>query len=163
MDVSHNLSTRLETYLLQLSDLNQRWQHWLNSTESAVVLNEVNQLVALQGAGQQLIENLREVTADRESILESARQAGWPASNLSVLARQLPVWQRPRFRDSFENAKRQLQHLRRLHIAAWVLLGQSASFCQQITQLISSGSTRQDVYLENSASDSGGQLLDEQL
>jgi|688.fasta_scaffold00671_42 hypothetical protein len=163
MDMTQTLTMRLEAYLLQLTDWNQRWQEWLTSTESAVVLNQANQLLTLQDSGQQLIENLRSITADRESILASASQSGWSASNLATLARQLPIWQRPRFRDSFEKAKRQLQHLRRLHIASWVLLGQSANYCQEVTQLLTSGSTRQDVYLENSSYDTGGQLLDAQL
>ena len=66
-------------------------------------------------------------------------------------------------RASFEMARQQLDQLRRLHVAAWVTLNQSATFYNDTTRLLMCGSARQDVYLTDGPPQTGGQLLDTNL
>jgi hypothetical protein len=163
MDQPQAMALRLESYLMQLSDVNRRLSGWLDRTQSAALKNQPDQLMGLQQEADTLMKDVREIVTSRQQILSSAQQAGWRVTSLGALARQLPIWKRPRFRAAFESAKQQLQQLRRLHVATWLLLGQSANYCHEVTTLLMSGTTKTDVYFANGPRETGGQLLDAQL
>jgi hypothetical protein len=159
------IAARLESYLIELSDMHQRWQNWLSSTQNAAVNVDTDRLLALQVQSEALWAELTEICTTREKMLKAAQESGWQARTLRSLAERLPAWNRPKFRAAFSIARNQMEQLKRLHIATWVLLSQSAQHCQEMTMLLTLGTTQQDVYGIDicTTRDGGGQLLDTSL
>ncbi|MBX3421298.1 MAG: hypothetical protein KF752_07045 [Pirellulaceae bacterium] len=159
VDSSQALSLRMEAYILQLSDIYQRWMAWLTATELLSIDATPETVGQLQERGLSLITELRDALEGREQILDSAQQAGWTATTLRSLAESLPAWKRPRFRAAFDASRQQLAQLRRLHTATWVYLNESANFYNDLTRLIS-GTVAQHVYMDDRPRECGGHLLD---
>ena len=159
------ITFRLESYLLQLSEINDRWAAWLARNEQTVLdLPAAEQLQSLNAQAAELMEELTAVTASRQQILDDAAQLGLPAADLHTLAKSLPAWKRPRLRGAISTAKRQLANLRRLHVATWVLISHKLQFYRDSMALMMLGTIRQDVYLQTRDTDTGGgQLLDASL
>ncbi len=165
MDDVNAITFRLESYLLQLSEINRRWEDWLRTSEtSAFDRPDHTQQQTLATQAESLMQELQGVNASRQAILDDAAKLGLAATDLQSLARNLPAWNRPRLRAAIATAKRQLANLRRLHVAAWVLVSQRLQFYHDSMALLMLGTVRQDVYLKTKDSDTGGgQLLDASL
>ena len=161
-----SMTMRLETYLLQLSEVQQRWHNLLIQMQRAAQLREMMQLQDLQAEANQIHGEMQELGQRRSEMIGEARELGWRVSSLRAIAEALPAWNRPRFRAAFNAARNQGDQLRRLHIATWVLLHQTAQHYQDVSLIFMQGSTRRDVYdFGQTASNdiSGGQLLNEAL
>ncbi len=161
-----SMTMRLETYLLQLSEVHSRWQSVLTQMQRAAQLREPLELQKLEAEVLQVQAEMQELVDRRKEIIEEARQSGWRVSSLRGVAERLPAWNRPRFRGAFNAAKNQCEQLRRIYVATWVLLHQTAQHYQDISLIFMQGSSRRDVYEFSSSSPSdmsGGQLLNEAL
>ena len=178
MEAEKSLTFRLETYLVQLADINRRWTVWLNDCELGVLerSNPRQQPSGLLVNGEEAPENhplgstakslfaeLQQVIEDRKQILADARQAGLVAVDLTELARLLPAWDKPALRQSLLVARSQMANLRRLHVATWVLISQAFHFYNDTLQMLMVGSTPH-VYQHGRQTDlGGGRLLDASL
>lgn len=178
MEAEKSLTFRLETYLVQLADINRRWTVWLNECELGVLERSnprgqpsgllVNgegspENHALGSTATSLFAELQQVIEDRKQILADARQAGLVAVDLTELARLLPAWDKPALRQSLLVARSQLANLRRLHVATWVLISQAFHFYSDTLQMLIVGSTPY-VYQHGGQTDlGGGRLLDASL
>ncbi len=166
MDAEKSLTFRLESYLVQLADVNRRWTDWLTGSEQAAVSQNSQGLLALQPEADSLLQELKQVIADRQHLLDDARQSGLPHSDLTSLARHLPAWDKPSLRSSLLAARQQLANLRRLHVATWVLLSQLQHFCQESMHLLMAG-YQPHVYnsghFARRTDTDGGRLLDQSL
>lgn len=161
-----SMTMRLETYLLQLSEVHGRWQSVLTQMQRAAQLRETLELQKLEAEVLQVQAEMQELVDRRKEMIEEARQSGWRVSSLRGVAERLPAWNRPRFRAAFNAAKNQCEQLRRIYVATWVLLHQTAQHYQDISLIFMQGSSRRDVYEFSSSSTSdmsGGQLLNEAL
>lgn len=163
MDIEKSLTFRLESYLLQLADINRRWSQWLASIELATVSRDPQSLSSLEPSASALFAELKQVVANREQLLVDAQASGLPHSDLSALARHLPAWRKAAFRASLLQARVQLSNLRRLHVATWVFISQAVSFYADSMQLLMAGA-QPHVYLQSGNKDTtGGRLLDANL
>ena len=159
------ITFRLDTYLLQLSKIGDRWSTWLQNNEKALTSRSEEQLDVLQAQAKVLNEDLSAIIADRTRLLEDAATLNLHAPNLRTLARALPAWkQRQSLRAALSRAERQIEFLRRLHYSCWVLLHSQIQFYRDSLSLMMSGSSRRDVYTNTDRGDmSGGHLLDANL
>ena len=156
---------QIEAYLMQLSDVQQRWQKWLSEMQRATANRDLDKLNKLQQSAEGLNQELRDLTANRQQMIDEARQSGQPVRSLRGIAERLPAWGRPRFRAAFNTARNQIEQLQRMHIATWVLVNQSVHYFQEINMLFSYGAIRNDVYdlPHSNPLEGGGQLLDASL
>ncbi|MFO0941118.1 MAG: hypothetical protein U0930_10150 [Pirellulales bacterium] len=161
-----SMTMRLETYLLQLSEVQQRWHDLLIQMQRAAQLREMIELQEMHSKADLIHGEMQELAQRRSEMIQEARESGWRVSSLRAIAEYLPAWNRPRFRSAFNTARNQGDQLRRLHIATWVLLHQTAQHYQDVSLIFMQGSTRRDVYDFGQSSNndmSGGQLLNEAL
>ena len=163
MDTEQQLSSRMENYLKQLMETNLRWSQWLKLGEFGSAALDRESLIAFEKQSQAISSDLQRAVEHRRELLQMAAEVGLPATSLTSLARSLPVWQRRGFRNAFEAARQQLEHLRRAHISAFILLHQSLQHSRDTLRLLSTGGTTSPVYNASEPPDSGGQLLDAAL
>lgn len=163
MEDANSLTARLESYLTRLSATNHRWATWLNGNELAAAGSSQLPLQALQPEAEALFEELKLVIADRQQLLDDARQSGLPYSDLTSLAQRLPAWSRPSLRHSLMVARQELASLRRLHVATWVMLNQALQFYQGSLQLLMVGSLPHVYHSQRHDEVGGGRLLDQSL
>jgi hypothetical protein len=160
MDDAKSLSFRLESYLLQLSDICRRWTEWLAGGEAAATSQNLDELRSLEPIAAQLFAELEQVLEDRRRLLADAQLTGLPHHNLNTLARHLPAWEKSTLRSAMALAGQQLSSLRRLHVATWVLLHHATQFYDGTLHLLMAGS-QPHVYVTRNDSDTcGGRLLD---
>ncbi len=163
VETEKSLSFRLESYLVQLADINRRWTQWLTSLELATNQQDSKQLIELQPTASSLFGELQQVIADRQQLLDDARRSELPCADLTTLAKCLPAWDKPSMRASLVQSRLQLAHLRRLHVATWVFISQAVHFYADSMQLLMAGD-RPHVYTESREQDmGGGRLLDASL
>ncbi len=178
MEAEKSLTFRLETYLIQLADINRRWTTWLIDCELGALKRDYRPMQPqglldhrhaishdnpLASTANSLFAELQQVVEDRQQILIDARQAGFVAADLTALARLLPAWDKPALRQSLLAARSQLANLRRLHVASWVLISQAFHFYNDTLQMLMVGSTPY-VYQHGRQTDlGGGRLLDASL
>jgi hypothetical protein len=163
MEAEKSLTFRLETYLMQLADIHHRWSQWLADSEQAALSPTPDQLLALEPSAALLFQELQQILSDRQQLLNDAQQVGLAAHDLTSLAQLLPAWERPALRQSLFVARQQLTHLRRLHVAAWVLISQAFQYYRDSLQLLMVGN-HPHVYQQASQTDTGGgRLLDASL
>lgn len=158
------LDDRLESYLTQLMDICGRWSTWITQQEQAAVLGNYKRLEELTSAADGLLAEIQGLHGARQKILEDAKKADMPYGDLYSLAQALPSWGIRSRRERVRTAKRQMDHLRRLHLAIWVLISQCERFASESIQLLSYGQVEPSVYSSTSNTDTGGgHLLDAQL
>lgn len=154
------LTFRLETYLVQLGEIHQRWSTWLHDIEKAVMGIDEQKLQAMTSTASGLMEELKEILAVRESLLSDARESGMKAPDLATMARGLPGWKTTKLRRAIAEAKAQLNHLRRIHFSTWVVLHQTVQHYSHITRMLTHGRAQPDVYTDTRHADNqGGRLL----
>ncbi|MCA9133741.1 MAG: flagellar export chaperone FlgN [Planctomycetales bacterium] len=164
MEEAQALSFRLESYLVQLADINRRWAEWLGGCETAVVAVDLSRLQSMEPMATSLMQELTQVQEDRKQLLDDAQRCGLPHANLRSLARGLPAWDKPSLRGSLVQAAQQLSNLRRLHVATWVMLSQALQFTAGSMQLMNAGNSQRHVYMADEKADTGGgRLLDASL
>ena len=163
MEAEKSLTFRLESYLVQLADINRRWSDWLAGSELAAVSRDSRRLLALQPEAESLVQELQQVIVNRQQLLDDARQSGLPHHDLTSLARRLPAWDKPSLRNSLMVARQQLANLRRLHVATWVLLSQLLHFYQESMQLLMLGYPPHVYHAGLHVETGGGRLLDQSL
>ncbi len=163
MHDANSITFRLEAYLLQLADVNQRWTQWLSRGELAVASNNRGELAEFESQATGLIGELADMLESRQQLLDDAKQIGLSYADLHSLARSLPAWGRPRLRAAVALASQQLSNLRRLHVATWLLIHQRLQLYRDSIALMMVGTTQQAVYLPTQSMEGGGQLLDASL
>lgn len=163
MEDVNSITFRLESYLLQLSEINQRWSEWLTRNELAVFGSDRRMMHEIEVEGLELMRELSGVLTGRQQILDDANATGIQADDLHSLARRLPAWNRSTFRGTVFNAKQQLANLRRLHVAIWVLITQRLYMVRDSKAILMCGTVSRDVYTNNNMDLGGGQLLDASL
>ncbi len=163
MHDENSITFRLESYLLQLADMNQRWNHWLSLGEIAVVLGDKVKLAEFESNAVGLIGELEGMLDSRQQLLNDAQEIGLTSTDLRSLAQRLPAWNRPRLRASVANANQQLANLRRLHVATWILINQRLQLYRDSISVMMAGKMQQAVYLPTQALEGGGLLLDASL
>lgn len=156
------ISQRLEQYVADLNRTIENWQQWLVGLEEGTA-GKLQQNAGNALASEALFQSLNKLMEQRQQVLAEAKQMGKNAANVYSLARTLPIWANSRFRNSLESARIRLAHLRRNHVATWVLLQESTSFCQDSLMLMMSGKTHRDFTIDQSPPEAGGHLLDASL
>lgn len=160
----NGVDERLSRYLDHLMAVCSDWSTWIADQEHAAVVGNYQRLDELTQASSGLLDELKGLQDQRAAILQEALAAGWKCASISELAQLLPSWTDPKQRERVRAARRQMEHLRRLHLAIWVLISQCERFASETMSLLSYGRLTSSVYLSNSNSDTGGgQLLDAQL
>lgn len=158
------LDDRLESYLTRLMDVCGRWSTWITQQEQAAVSGNYRRLDELTSAAGGLLGEIQTLHSVRQAILDEARNAGLPHADLYSLAQALPSWALRARRERVRAARRQMDHLRRLHLAIWVLISQCERFASESIQLLSYGQLEASVYASTGNADNGGgHLLDAQL
>lgn len=163
MEDANLLTVRLESYLTRLSAANRLWSEWLSGNELAAGDIDNLPLEALQPEAEVLFDELKQVIADRQQLLNDARQCGLPHSDLASLAQHLPAWSKPGLRTSLMLARQELANLRRLHVATWVMLNQALQYYQGSLQLLMVGNLPHVYHSHRHEETGGGRLLDQSL
>ncbi len=159
-----SLDERLESYLTQLMSICGRWSRWISEQEQAAVTGNYDRLQELTSAADGLLNEIQSLHIVRQLMLDDAKQANLPHSDLYSLAQALPSWSNRAHRERVRTAKRQMDHLRRLHLAIWVLISQCERFTNETMQLLSYGQLEASVYSASGNADTGGgHLLDAQV
>ena len=159
-----SMDDRLESYLTQLMDICGRWSIWIAQQELAAVTGNFRRLDALTSAAGGLLAEIQGLQVVRQAILDDAREVALPHADLYSLAQALPSWAVQARRERVRTAKRQMEHLRRLHLAIWVLISQCERFACESIQLLSYGRVEGSVYSSSGHADTGGgHLLDAQI
>lgn len=160
-----SMGMRLETYLLQLSEIQLRWIDCLSHMQRAAQLQDLGNLEKLQSTVELLRVEMQEQIDRRGEMISEGQQAGLRVASLRGLAERLPAWSRPRFRAAFMAVKNQADQLRRMHIATWVLLHQTQQHLQDVSLIFTQGSARRDVYEcgTTTSAETGGHLLNTSL
>jgi len=159
-----SLDDRFESYLTQLMDICGRWSTWITQQEQAAVTGNYKRLEELTSAADGLLAEIQGLHSVRQSILDDAKYAGMAHPDLYSLAQALPSWAVRSRRERVRTAKRHMDHLRRLHLAIWVLISQCERFANESIQLFSYGQLEASVYSSTGNADtSGGHLLDAQI
>lgn len=163
MEDENSLAIRLESYLVRLSAVNSRWSEWLGGNELAAVGSASLPLQELQTEAEELFQELKQVVAVRQQLLNDARQSGLPHSDLTSLAQRLPAWRKSSLRNSLTVARQELASLRRLHVATWVMLNQALQYYQSSLQLLMVGNLPHVYHSARHEELGGGRLLDQSL
>ena len=159
-----SLDDRLESYLTQLMNICGRWSTWITEQEQAAVSGNYKHLEELTKAADGLLAEIQGLHGARQKMLDEAKNTGLPHADLFSLAQALPSWALRARREQVRTAKRQIDHLRRLHLAIWVLISQCERFASESVQLLSYGQLEASVYSSSGNSDTGGgHLLDAQI
>lgn len=159
-----SLTFRLESYLLQLTDINQRWTQWLTDTELTIAKSDSQQLTEVSATSEALMAELRELLDGRARLLADANATGLEVSDIATLAQRLPAWNKAGLRESVRYARSQVNNLRRLHAATWVMLSQMLHHYGDMMKILMLGHAKTDVYLKDARTEmGGGQLLDASL
>lgn len=160
----HSLDDRLESYLTQLMDICSRWSIWITEQEQAAITGNYKRLEELTSAANGLLAEIQGLHSVRQAILDTAKIDGMVHADLYSLAQALPSWAVRSRRERVRTAKRHMDHLRRLHLAIWVLISQCERFATESIQLLSYGQVEASVYSATGNADtSGGHLLDAQI
>lgn len=158
------LEDRLESYLTQLMSICGRWTAWITEQEQAAVLGNYRRLEELTTAADGVLAEIQELHRVRQTLLDDAKVAGWPSTDLYTLAQALPSWANRAQRERVRTAKRQMDQLRRLHLAIWVLISHCERFASETMLLLCHGRMEASVYSATGNADtSGGHLLDAQI
>jgi len=158
------LDERLESYLTQLMNICGRWSQWISEQEQAAVTGNYSRLQELTSAADGLLNEIQSLHTVRQAILDDAKLSHLPHADLFTLAQSLPSWSNRAQRERVRTAKRQMDHLRRLHLAIWVLISQCERFTNETMQLLSYGQLEASVYAATGNADTGGgHLLDAQI
>lgn len=159
-----SLDERLESYLTRLMDICGRWSRWISEQEQAAMTGNYQRLQELTSAADGLLQEIQSLHTWRQGILGDAKLAQLPSADLYSLAQSLPSWANRAHRERVRTAKRQMDHLRRLHLAIWVLISQCERFTNETMQLLSYGHLEASVYASTGNTDTGGgHLLDAQI
>lgn len=160
MEAAQALVNHVEGYLQRLAEVHRRWSGWLTASEQAAVAGRPQELLALEPQAHSLFGELQQLTAGRQELLDHAQHLGWVAPDLSSLVELLPARERRGLNESLWLARLQLANLRRLHLAAWVLINQTLHYCNDSLQLLTVGNTPHVYQATPRCDTSGGRLLD---
>ncbi len=155
------ISDRLEAYLNLLTLHCAEWSEWIAEQEQAVIQSDFTRLNQLIASADQLLAHVRELHQERLQILSEANAAGISATTLLEIAQTLPSWSSAVRRERMWAAQRHIEHLKRLHLAIWVLISHCERFADESMQIFGRGHVEASVYTASGQADtSGGQLLD---
>lgn len=165
-DVAHSsLFASLDDYLRTALEVLAKWGQWLSEQERLVLEANILALEAHAASAEDLQADLHALQQRRARLLEDAAAAGYSCANLKQLAQALPQWsQDAEFRDRVRSVEHSMHSLRRLNIAAWLLVSQCAKVVDDTLLLMTCGSSLSSAYVEVPHADtSGGQILDAQV
>jgi flagellar biosynthesis/type III secretory pathway chaperone len=159
------LFASLDDYLRTALEVLANWGQWLAEQERLVLDADVLAMEAHAASAAMLQQDLQNLQARRTRLLEEAAAAGYSCANLKQLAQALPEWIRDSsFRDRVRSVEHSMHSLRRLNLAAWLLVSQCARTVDDTLLLMTCGSTLIGAYVEVPQADtSGGQILDAEV
>lgn len=160
-----SLFASLDDYLRTALEVLAKWGQWLAEQERLVLDANVSALEAHAASAGDLHNDLRSLQARRARLLEDAAAAGYTCANLKQLAQALPQWlSDSQFRDRVRSVEHSMHSLRRLNLAAWLLVSQCAKVVDDTLLLMTVGSALSGAYVTVPQADtSGGQILDTQI
>ncbi len=160
-----SLFASLDDYLRTALEVLAKWGQWLAEQERLVLEADVPAMMAHAENSAELNGDLKSLQARRARLLEDAAAAGYSCVNLKQLAQALPQWtQDGQFRDRVRAVEHSMHSLRRLNLAAWLLVSQCAKVVDDTLLLMTCGSALSSAYVEVPHADtSGGQILDAQV
>jgi hypothetical protein len=157
------IANQLENYLSKLHRMQEQWSQWIQSADVFGRSVPSDEVTDFQRKGQVLLDKMGEIVAIREGLLVEARELGFPAGSLSTLVAWLPAAKWKHLHTAVHTAQRQMEQLKRIQIAAWVTLRESAEFCNDSLMLLMCGQTQSDLTIDHAPPEMGGQLLDADL
>lgn len=160
-----SLFASLDDYLRTALEVLAKWGQWLAEQERLVLEANIEALENHAVSADDLHKDLRALQTRRARLLEDAAAAGYSCANLKQLAQALPQWlEDARLRDRVRAVEHSTHSLRRLNIAAWLLVSQSAKVVDDTLLLMTCGSSLSGAYVAVPHADtSGGQILDTQV
>lgn len=160
-----SLFASLDDYLRTALEVLAKWGQWLAEQERLVLEANIEALEAHAASADDLHKDLRALQERRARLLEDAAAAGYSCGNLKQLAQALPQWtEDAQLRDRVRSVEHSMHSLRRLNIAAWLLVSQSAKVVDDTLLLMTCGSSLSVAYVAVPQADtSGGQILDTQV
>lgn len=160
-----SLFASLDDYLRTALEVLAKWGQWLAEQERLVLEANVPAMAAHAENSSDLNDDLKSLQARRARLLEDAAAAGYSCANLKQLAQALPQWiEDGQFRDRVRAVEHSMHSLRRLNLAAWLLVSQCAKVVDDTLLLMTCGSALSSAYVPVPHADtSGGQILDTQV
>lgn len=160
-----SLFASLDDYLRTALEVLAKWGQWLDEQERLVLEANVPAMEAHAANAVDLHNDLHSLQTRRARLLEDAAAAGYSCVNLKQLAQALPQWTEDApFRDRVRSVEHSMHSLRRLNIAAWLLVSQCAKVVDDTLLLMTCGSSLSGAYVAVPQADtSGGQILDTQI
>lgn len=161
MEVAISLTKQLEGYFTDLGSTVAQWEDWLNQQQKAVVEANLETLQSLNESSQGLLSQLEEFVAKRKQLLSEAAAVGLRSNDLKGLAKKLTQVSGISLEELAMRAQLHMNHLKRLHVATWVLLFESSQLLAGTMSVLLEGQSTKHVYQDSSLSDTGGgQLID---
>ncbi len=118
-----SLFASLDDYLRTALEVLATWGQWLAEQERLVLEANVPALEGHAESAHSLHADLQSLQQRRARLLEDAAAAGYNCANLKQLAQALPQWLDDyAFRDRVRSVEHSMHSLRRLNIAAWLLV-----------------------------------------
>ena len=160
-----SLFSSLDDYLRTALEVLAKWGQWLAEQERLVLDANLTALEAHAESAAELHQDLKTLQARRARLLEDAVAAGYSCANLKQLAHAMPQWtEDAELRDRVRAVEHSMHSLRRLNIAAWLLVSQCSKVVDDTLLLMTCGSSLSGAYVDVPQADtSGGQILDTQV
>lgn len=159
-----DLTRSLENYLDLALEVLSNWGQWLAEHERRVLESNFHLLVEHTIAADSLHAELLNLSQLRAAVLSEADGQGITCGTLKQLAQTLPDWHiRADLRQKVRGVENCMANLRRLNIAAWLLIHQCSRVVDETLLLMTSGSSMQGAYIDVPHADHcGGYILDTQ-
>ncbi len=120
-----SLFASLDDYLRSALEVLAKWGQWLAEQERLVLDANVQAMEAHAASADDLQHDLQTLQRRRARLLEDAAAAGYSCANLKQLAQALPQWlEDAALRDRVRAVEHSMHSLRRLNLAAWLLVSQ---------------------------------------
>lgn len=164
MEAAISLTNQLKTYFADLTSTVKEWEGWLEQQQRAVTEPNLESLNSLNENSQTLFGRLEGFVIKRKQLLSDAADGGLHATDLKNLARKLSRIGETTLEESAMRAQLHINHLRRLHVATWVLVHESSQLLAGTMTVLLEGHSSKHVYQDSATSDTGGgQLIDTDL
>ncbi|MFO1063254.1 MAG: hypothetical protein U0892_05225 [Pirellulales bacterium] len=155
----------LNEYLERAHDILRAWGTWLAEHERLIVGSQAARLEQHLTSAYGLTDELAALSEARGTLLAEARRAGFTCSTLKELAQSLTQWATDAgFRARVLSVEQSMAQLRRLNIAAWVLVNHCSKYVDETMSIMNSGTAMRPVYIDSPHADMiGGQILDQAI
>ena len=161
MDAAITLTGRLENFFGELAVTVKQWEEWLVEQQTAVVSQNLDTLNRLTENARPLFDRLESLVKDRQQLITDAVENQLHIADLRGLANKLSKPDERSLVEAAQKAQLQFGHLKRLHVATWVLVHESSHLLAGTMSVLLDGQSKKHTYQEAASSDmGGGQLID---